>query len=208
MHPQTIVDDSALIQARACQEAPDQPLVDDAIIPQRTYVTGIIVALAGIFAFFMALVSAYVVRKGSGDDWRHLALPGVLWLNTAVLIGSSLTLIRSRRRLAAGDETGSRQWWGVTAVLGVLFLCGQLIAWRQLAAAGIYLATNPSGSFFYLLTAAHGVHLLGGVIALLFVAFRPTRYLGRGTATKVISLYWHSMAGLWIFLFLLFLRVQ
>lgn len=208
MHPQTIVDDSELIQARARLEAPDRPIADAPLIPQRTYVTGIIVALAGIFAFFMALVSAYVVRKGSGDDWRHLTLPGILWLNTAVLTGSSLTLMRSRRRLAAGDEAGFRHWWRVTAVLGVLFLSGQLIAWRQLAAAGIYLATNPSGSFFYLLTAAHGVHLLGGVIASLFVAFRPTRYLARGTAAKVISLYWHSMAGLWILLFLFFLRVQ
>jgi len=177
-------------------------------IPQRTYVTGMVIGLGGILMFFMALVSAYIVRKGMPNSaWAPLEVPRILWLNTLILIGSSFTLARSRKYFLAGDEEGFRHWWGVTTILGVFFLTGQIIAWRQLVAAGIYLKTNPSSSFFYVFTAAHGLHLLGGVLALLAVALRPKRRpwqrLTRGTATEVISLYWHFMDGLWVFLLLL-----
>jgi cytochrome c oxidase subunit III len=174
----------------------------DSPVPQRAYVTGMTVALAGILMLFMALVSAYIVRKGSGSDWSTLIMPRILWLNTAILIASSFTMIRSRKNLAAKDVAGFRHWWAVTTILGVLFLAGQLIAWRQLVDAGVYLATNPSSSFFYVFTAAHGLHLLGGVLALLYVALRPTRRLTRSTATEVVSMYWHFMDGLWVFIFM------
>jgi cytochrome c oxidase subunit 3 len=175
-----------------------------AAVPQRTYVTGMTVALGGILMFFMALVSAYIVRKGfPNSDWRPIEFPRVLWLNTLILISSSFTLARSRHLFRANDEEGFRHWWGVTTILGVFFLSGQLIAWRQLVGAGFYLASNPSSSFFYVFTAAHGLHLLGGIVALLSVAFRPTHRLTRSTATEVVSMYWHFMDGLWVFLFLL-----
>jgi cytochrome c oxidase subunit 3 len=175
-------------------------------VPQRTYVTGMTVGLGGILMFFMALVSAYIVRKGIPNaDWRPLTVPRILWLNTAILIASSFALVRARRCFRASDEQGFRHWWGLTTVLGVFFLIGQLIAWRQLAAAGLFLSTNPSSSFFYVFTAAHGLHLLGGVLALSSIMFRPTHRLTRSTATEVASMYWHFMDGLWVFLFLLFL---
>ena len=82
-------------------------------------------------------------------------------------------------------------------------LSGQLLAWRQLEHAGVYLSSNPSSSFFYVFTAAHGVHLLGGLVALIAVAVRGPRRLTRGTATEVAAVYWHFMDGLWVFLFLL-----
>lgn len=175
-------------------------------VPQRTYVTGMIVGLGGILMFFMALVSAYIVRKGMPNSaWQALEVPRILWLNTVILIASSFTLARSRRLLRAENEEGFRYWWGWTTVLGVFFLAGQVIAWRQLVGAGIYLQSNPSSSFFYVFTAAHGLHIVGGVLALLSVAFRPTHRLTRGTATEVVSMYWHFMDGLWVFLFLLLL---
>ena len=175
-------------------------------VPQRTYVTGMTVALGGILMFFMALVSAYIVRKGMPNSmWVPLAVPRILWLNTVILIASSFTLARSRSLFRVGNEAGFRYWWGWTTALGVFFLIGQVIAWRQLVAAGIYLQSNPSSSFFYVFTAAHGLHLVGGVLALLSVAFRPTHRLTRGTATEVVSIYWHFMDGLWVFLFLLLL---
>jgi cytochrome c oxidase subunit III len=175
-------------------------------VPQRAYATGMIIALAGILMFFAALVSAYVVRKGfPNSDWQALAVPRILWLNTLVLLASSFTLARSRRYLLAGDDAGFRHWWGVTAILGVLFLVGQLVAWRQLVVAGIYLATNPSSGFFYVFTAAHGLHLLGGIAALLAVGFRLPRRLERSTAVDVASMYWHFMDGLWLFLFVFLL---
>ena len=175
-------------------------------VPQRTYVTGMIVGLGGILMFFMALVSAYIVRKGMPNSmWLPLDIPRILWLNTAILVASSFTLARSRTLFRADNEDGFRYWWGWTTVLGVFFLVGQVIAWRQLVAAGIYLQSNPSSSFFYVFTAAHGLHLVGGVLALLSVAFRPTHRLTRGTASEVVSIYWHFMDGLWVFLFLLLL---
>ncbi|HEY7680306.1 MAG TPA: heme-copper oxidase subunit III [Terriglobia bacterium] len=172
------------------------------------YLTGIYLALATITMFFMALASAYIVRKGVGSDWLSLAPPRILWLNTAVLIASSVTLEVARRKLAANDSAGFRAWWGFTTALGLLFLAGQIVAWRQLAEAGIFLATNASSAFFYLLTAAHGIHLLFGVAALGYVAFRnwreqAGRRLTRAIAAEVTGVYWHFMDGLWVFLLLL-----
>jgi cytochrome c oxidase subunit 3 len=108
----------------------------------------------------------------------------------------------ARKKLAAGEREAFRSWWWVTTGLGVLFLAGQIIAWRQLAAAGMLLATNPSSSFFYVLTAAHGAHLAGGILALFYVAFRPwsRSRISQSTAAELTSIYWHFMDGLWIFL--------
>jgi cytochrome c oxidase subunit 3 len=174
-------------------------------VPQRTYVTGMTVALGGILMFFMALTSAYIVRKGISLDWRPLVLPKVLWLNTAILLLSSATIVKARRHFLRDDLDGFRHWWNLTTALGLLFLAGQIVAWKQLAAQGVYLASNPSSSFFYVLTAAHGLHLLGGIVALLFVGLRWARqtHLTPATATEVVSLYWHFMDGLWVFLLLL-----
>ena len=174
-------------------------------VPQRTYITGMTVALGGILMFFMALVSAYIVRKGTSNDWRPLEVPRILWVNTAVLILSSFTLNFSRKRFLQGDKSAFRHWWLVTCALGFLFLVGQVVAWRQLANAGVFLATNPSSSFFYVFTAAHGLHLLGGVLALFWVAVLPMRRLTQSTATTVAAMYWHFMDGLWVFIFLLLL---
>jgi len=90
----------------------------------------------------------------------------------------------------------------------MIFLMGQILAWQELAAGGVYLSTNPSSSFFYLLTGTHAVHLLGGVIALLYLSWRVWRRNSGGlgaTALGVTALYWHFMDGLWIYLFLLLL---
>ncbi len=175
-----------------------------ASVPQRAYITGMYIALAGILMFFMAFVSAYIVRKDMPNSaWIPLEVPRILWLNTLILIASSFTLARAHNRFTAKDEEGFRHWWATTTVLGVLFVAGQILAWRQLAAQGLFLATNPSSSFFYVFTGAHGVHLLGGILALLYVQFRATRKVARGTAIEVVSMYWHFMDGLWVFLFLL-----
>jgi cytochrome c oxidase subunit III len=182
--------------AAAPQRAPESP--------QRTYVIGMVIAMGAIVMFFIALVSAFVVRKGfPNSDWQSLELPRVLWLNTLILLASSATLAGARKNLVARREDAFRHWWGVTAILGLFFLAGQVIAWRQLAAAGVFLATNPSGSFFYVFTVAHGLHLLAGIAALLTVAIRPSRHLTRGTATEIVAIYWHFMDALWVGLFLL-----
>jgi len=178
-------------------------------MPERVYVTGMAVAMCGIVMFFAALVSASIVRRGLGaNDWQPLEIPSVLWLNTAILVASSFCLERARRLGSAKDKAGFRHWWSVTTILGLMFVAGQLIAWRQMTAGGLYLTTGPSASFFYVFTAAHGLHLLGGIAALSFVGFgsmeRSAESLRRGMATLVVSIYWHFLSALWIFLLLFF----
>jgi cytochrome c oxidase subunit III len=171
----------------------------------RVYYTGIWLALAAILMFFMALVSAYIVRKGTSNDWRVIApLPRIVWLNTAVLLLSSWLLGRAHRAWEREDARAFRGWWAAATGLGVLFLAGQWVAWREWAAAGVYLATNPSSSFFYLFTAAHGLHVAGGLAALLYVLSRDWAGLraSGGVAPEVAGIYWHFMDGLWVFLLL------
>jgi cytochrome c oxidase subunit 3 len=174
-------------------------------IPRRAYITGITLAVAGIMMFFMALTSSYIVRKGTGTDWQAFGMPRILWANTVILLLSSLTLEMARRQLARGVMTAFRNLWALTTGLGILFVGGQIVAWHQLRAAGVYLSTNPSSSFFYVFTAAHAVHVLGGIFALLFVAFRSWKR-SRTTQTigaEVAGIYWHFLDGLWVFLLLL-----
>ena len=171
-------------------------------IPRRAYFTAMQLGLAGIVMFFMALTSSFLVRKGLGTDWVAIALPPVLWFNPLVLLASSATIQAASRRLEAGDVQSFHYWWGLTIALGLLFLSGQVIAWRQLAAQGVFLSSNPDSSFFYLLTAAHGLHLAGGILALLYVAFRRWRRsrITQATAAALAGIYWHFMDGLWLFL--------
>lgn len=178
------------------------PDPDGAAVPERIYVTGIWLALASILMFFSALTSSFLVRQGVSTDWISFALPRILWANTAVLIASSVTLELARRGLADGLAV-FRRWWGVATALGMVFLAGQLVAWQQLRAAGVYLATNPSSSFFYVFTAAHGLHLFGGIVALLYVGYRrwpETARASRRTATTATGVYWHFLTGLWVLL--------
>ena len=173
--------------------------------PRRAYYTGLVLGLGTILMFFLALVSAYIVRKGLGGDWRATQLPPVLWLNTGVLAASSVTLEAARRSFRQGEAAGFARWWLAGLLLGIGFLAGQLVAWRQLAAQGVYLASNASSSFFYVFTAAHGLHLVGGLCALLYVAARGWSHLLRtdGLAAGMAAAYWHFMDGLWVFLLLL-----
>lgn len=169
--------------------------------PNRYY-TGIAIGIVSILMFFMALASAFLVRKGTSGDWVAVHIPPLLWFNTAVLLLSSATLEVARKRLAKEDSAGFKKFWLITTALGVLFLIGQVAAWRQLNGQGIYLATNPASSFFYIFTGAHALHLIGGVAALLYVAGRnfDAAQVTRSVAAEVTSYYWHFMDALWLFL--------
>jgi len=176
------------------------------IVPAHTYKMTMWVAMAAVVMLFAAFTSAMVVRQGLSTDWVSIRLPRILGLSTAILLASSLTLELSRRSLREGSGAGFARWLYVTTLLGLLFVGSQLAAWRELAARGVYLASNPSSSFFYLLTAAHGVHLLGGIIALLYLVARAGRISlqpRNATALDVTAIYWHFMDGLWIYILLL-----
>jgi cytochrome c oxidase subunit III len=173
----------------------------DSPSPKR-YSTAITIALVSILMFFMALASAFIVLRRGSDAWVTVHLPPILFLNTLILIASSFTLEAARRRLSDSNAAGFRMLWLLTTGLGILFVTGQFIAWRQLVAQGVYIASNQASSFFYIFTGAHAVHLLGGVAALLYVSFRKvdkTR-ISLPAVAEIASYYWHFMDGLWVFL--------
>jgi cytochrome c oxidase subunit 3 len=197
---------------------------------------GMICAIVTVTMVFVSLTSAYVVRRGLPTfddssrtyfrDWGEVQLPWVLLaINTAILLISSLTLEAARRgirRQAAlgpvgaipGVSLGKERnfpWLGVTVVLGLGFLVGQGIAWSDLRSRGFFVGTNPDSSFVYLLTAAHAVHLTGGIVALVWAGItsllhRPTE--GRRIVVDVAAWYWHFMAVLWIYVFALLALVR
>jgi cytochrome c oxidase subunit 3 len=171
--------------------------------------TGIWVVLFAITMMFAAFTSALIVRKGSSLDWRHFTLPSTLYFNTLLLLGSSVTLEISRRRIAAfmgglkNKVENPARWLYVTLFLGLLFMAGQYVAWRQLSAQGLYLATNPSSSFFYVLTATHALHVLGGLGGLIYVIRKLSKSSLRRSTLDATARYWHFMDVLWLYLLLL-----
>ncbi|MDP9340259.1 MAG: cytochrome c oxidase subunit 3 [Acidobacteriota bacterium] len=177
--------------------------------------SGIWVAIFAITMSFAAFTSALFVREGSAGDWSHLVLPRILYANTLVLLLSSLTLhmasrqVKSRTFLEAHAVNAVTAWMAATFALGLMFIAGQYEAWRQLAAQGLFLATNPNSSFFYVFTGMHVLHLLGGIGALVYLigqlAGSPTTF--RRAAFGNTAIYWHFMGVLWVYL-LMILRTR
>jgi cytochrome c oxidase subunit III len=188
---------------------------------------GLGVGVLGIVMVFVSFTSAYIVRQGLPTldprtntlvhDWFPLPLPALLFFNTGLLLISSVTMELARRQVArfstptgaapipnvfTGRE-GTILWLALTAVLGISFLKGQWTVWREMEASGFYVASSPSSSFVYLLTGTHGVHLLGGIFALL--AAGATVLFRRPAESRVVVLdvtawYWHFMTLLWVYI--------
>lgn len=185
------------------------------IAPPSAARTGVWVGIGAIAMSFAAYTSAMVVRQGTIPEWQHFRLPPIMYWNSLVLVASSATLELARKRLGGPFDRLARDasspaakarawpfWLHITLALSVAFLIGQLFAWRSLSAQGVYLATSPSSSFFYVLTVLHALHLLGGIGALVYALNslreddgpRPVHVLAAA------SLYWHFMAVLWVYL--------
>ncbi|MGI4757459.1 MAG: cytochrome c oxidase subunit 3 [Janthinobacterium lividum] len=199
----------------------------------QRYRLGLFFALGGDLMFFIAIVSAFFVTKHSGhfdaynrwiNPWLPIDIPSILWLNTLVLVLSSVTIEFARRGifremdvleewLGLGRPTQKRvlPWLAASILFGGLFLWGQYIAWKQLAMQRIFFAGNPSSRFFYLITGIHGIHLLLGLILLLaaVVGMRTVRAIdSRQILVDSAAWYWHTMGVLWIFLFALLIYGQ
>jgi cytochrome c oxidase subunit 3 len=192
---------------------------------------GLAVAIAPIVMLFVSFTSAYMVRKGLPTldertntyvrDWTPVNLPiALLLVNTGLLFASSVAAELARRQItrqAALDSVPSipgvslgpgkgLPWLGITVVLGGGFLAGQWFAWRLLAERGVYLATSGSSAFVYLLTATHAVHLLGGMLVLLYaatVSLLRKPVAARRIVVDVTAWYWHFMFLLWVYIFAL-----
>jgi len=194
---------------------------------------GLAVAMTPILMLFLSFTAVYLVRRGflsfdfATDSyvraWAPVHLPWLILLaNTAVLIASSITIDLARRaitRQAAlapvqsipGISLGEERhfpWLALTTLLGFLFLAGQLLAWNNLSSRGFHLHGGTSSSFVYILTAMHGLHLAGGLVALLFADvaswFGRLHVETRRIIVDITSWYWHAMTTIWICLVILF----
>ncbi|PWU06829.1 MAG: cytochrome-c oxidase [Terriglobia bacterium] len=156
---------------------------------------------------FLSFTLAFGMRRSIATDWISMSKPPILWVNTVVLLVSSAMVELARRALRSGNRVAFNQRWTAATVLGILFLLGQGLAWRELKAAGLYIASNPSVSFFYILTATHAVHLLGAITALVYVDIQALRFhLGpaKRTAIDMSAIFWHFLDVLWLCLMALF----
>ena len=166
---------------------------------------GLGVFLAVVSSLFALFISAYFMRMQVAD-WAQMPAPKVLWFNTGVLILSSVALEYAQVAARRGRREGVGDGLIAGGLFAVTFLIGQVLAWRQLNAAGYFLATNPANTFFYLFTGLHGLHLLGGLVALGMTADK----VWRGVEVKQVRLsvqlcavYWHFLLALWLVLFTL-----
>src|SRR5919197_2083245 len=168
---------------------------------------GVWILLTAIIMLFAGLSSAYIFLRGV-PSWQNIQLPSLLWPNTAILLLSSIAIDISRRAVRRNDLQSMKRWLIVCGALGLVFIAGQLAAWRQLVNAGVYLPSTLQSSFFYILSGLHGLHLLGGVAALGYVlakALKNALTAFNYEPLKLCALYWHVMDALWVYLFLLLL---
>ena len=172
---------------------------------------GVYVYFGVATVIFTLIAAAYLVRMGmpggmehgAGGDWRPMPEPPLLWINTGILAASSLAWEAARRSARRGALERIRLMTIAGGVLGLVFLAGQFLLWRQYQAAGYYLAANPANAFFYLLTSMHGLHLAGGLVA----GARTAHQMGRqADSTRVFrnvrlcAIYWHYLLLVWVLL--------
>ena len=194
---------------------------------------GLAAVMAGDMIFFLCLILAFYARQHASQiqmedqyilDWSPLTVPPILWINTAILLLSGVSMEMARRSvfreldvmeewLGLGRPTSKRAfpWLVATLVLGSLFIAGQLVAWRQLYGEGVFMASNPNSHFFYLVTGAHTLHLMLGVAGVLvaLIALQSSRRMEvRQVVVDTAGWYWHIMSVLWVFLFGLLLLAQ
>jgi len=196
----------AVIEGRACDEAGTNP------IPTQTYFTGLLLLLAAVVMLFAGLTSALVVRKGISGDWRPLPLPRVACYSTILLLFSSFWMERVRHRYRA-RKLGPRLGRGLAPVLalGLSFALAQMFSWVELRAQGVHLGTNPSASFYYLMTAVYAALYFGGLGAVCYLTL-PLKRMESGdqcrTIVDVVAIAWYSLTGLWIYLLVLFVTIM
>lgn len=163
---------------------------------------GVFIAVAT--SLFALTISAYMMRMHMGSDWGHLHAPQLLWVNTIMLLFGSIGLQWAWGGAKRGDATALRFGLATGGACSIAFIVGQFFVWRQLSAAGYYAAANPANAFFFMMTALHALHLLGGLVAWA----RTVRKVWRGWAPVLVrgsvelcALYWHYLLVVWAVLF-------
>jgi len=167
--------------------------------------------LVVVMMTFGGLSAAYVVTAtNKAVEWHPFDLPIQVWISTAIILISSFVYHRGKVALDHFDQQQAKTWLTATAVLGATFISSQLLAWLELTSRGLYFAGNPYAGFFYILTAVHALHVLGGVIALGAVVigtwnaiYSDERWERLQSLGQVVGWYWHFMGGVWLVLFIL-----
>lgn len=161
---------------------------------------GLGVFLAVVGALFALFFSAYFMRMEL-PDWRTLSMPRILWLNTGTLVVSSITMHFAVLAARKGRLLALRQDLLASGAAVILFLIGQGLAWDQVAALGYFATSNPASSFFYMITGVHGLHMVGGLIALARTMHRAWNADDQEqvtTSTELCATYWHFMLAVWV----------
>jgi cytochrome c oxidase subunit 3 len=171
------------------------------------------IGIASIVMLFAALTSAIILRKAQGD-WLEFTIPSTFYFSTAVIILSSITMIMALEAAKKDNQKGIKIGLWATFILGIVFSYMQFMGWGQLTKGGVYFAgsqSNPAGSFFYVLTGLHVLHLLGGLINLLIVIYKAHKrkynssdYLG----IQLVGIYWHFLDILWVYLLLFLIFIH
>jgi len=183
------------------------PVRSSAATSMTSAKVGLFVFLAVVSSLFALFISAYHMRMHMGD-WRPLPEPRILFVNTAILFLASVGLQWAWRSATHGDSLGIMRGLAAGGVGAVVFIAGQLLAWQQLVASGYFLTTNPANAFFYVLTAMHGLHLLGGLVAWSRTALKVWRgsdVQAVRLSVELCAIYWHFLLILWLVLFYLML---
>jgi cytochrome c oxidase subunit 3 len=164
--------------------------------------------LASVIMLFASLTSAYIVRRADGN-WQVFDLPSMFYISSALIVLSSITMHVGYWFAKKDSPVRVKLWVTITAILGALFLVGQLIGWQQLVNDRIYFSGgNPSASFVYVLSGLHGIHLVSAVVFLVIVwnSARQLKIDSKNLAQiEMCATYWHFLGGLWLYLFVFLL---
>lgn len=185
-------------------EYTEQPKVTLSMHPKKFALWLFMVTVVMLFAAF---TSAYIVRMSEGN-WLQFELPQAFWITSGIIILSSITMHWAYVSAKKDNLDAVKLAMGITTLLGITFLVGQFIAWGELVDRNVYFVGNPAGSFVYVFSGLHGVHLIGGVIFLLIVLIQTFRYKVHAKSLDQIEMcatYWHFLDGLWLYLFIFLL---
>jgi cytochrome c oxidase subunit 3 len=163
--------------------------------------------LVTVLMVFAALTSAYIVRQAEGN-WLEYELPEIFWITSGIVLLSSVSVQAAYFAAKKDNFLALRIWMALTALLGVAFLVGQWYSWVALVDREVFFVGNPAGSFLYVFTGLHAVHLISGVIFLIIVLISTFRYKVHSQALNTLEMattYWHFLGGLWLYLFLFLL---
>jgi len=182
----------------------------DRAIPNKSRILTAFLLLI-VMMTFGGLIAAYVViATNGGAEWRPFDLPKPVWVSTFLILLSSVTYHIAKLAIDRGDQPRAKSFLVATTVLGAAFISSQILAWFALVQRGLYMSGNPYAGFFYILTAVHAVHVLGGIMALGVIVLKTwgetesaTLLKRRRELAQTVGWYWHFIGGLWVVLFVL-----